>query len=258
MRHLEVATLALSVAVVAAGGEPGVSADAEAARLRARPAPRLDTEPTGPGVHPLGLGGARDGVVLVPPGVHADRPAPLLVFLHGAGGDGARAARLVEPLAAAVGAIVLAPDSRRATWDVILGGFGPDVAFLDAALARVFETCAVDPARIAIAGFSDGASYALTLALANGELFSAAVAFSPGFALPPARQGTPRLFVSHGEWDRVLPVAMTSRRIVVRLEEQGYEVRYLEFDGGHEVPREIAAQAMAWLGWQVEAPARSP
>jgi phospholipase/carboxylesterase len=34
---------------------------------------------------------------------------------------------------------------------------------------------------------------------------------------------------------------------VPQLQAEGYEVDYLEFDGGHEVPGDIARRALAWL-----------
>jgi phospholipase/carboxylesterase len=40
---------------------------------------------------------------------------------------------------------------------------------------------------VALGGFSDGASYALSLDLTNGDLFASLIAFSPGFIqLDPA------------------------------------------------------------------------
>lgn len=59
--------------------------------------------------------------------------------------------------------ILLAPDSRGRTWDFILGDYGPDVRFIDRALDHVFKRYNVHPGHIGIAGFSDGASYALSL-----------------------------------------------------------------------------------------------
>ena len=64
------------------------------------------------------------------------------------------------------GIILLAPDSRGATWDDLpaaQGSFGPDVAFINAALAQTFALYNVDAARLGIQGFSDGATYALGL-----------------------------------------------------------------------------------------------
>ena len=131
--------------------------------------------------------------------------------------------------------------------DVIVGGFGPDVALVDRALETAFGRYAVDPARLAIGGFSDGASYALSLGLTNGDLFTHVLAFSPGFAAPAAERGRPGVFVSHGTEDGVLPVERCSRRIVPRLRRVGYDVEYAEFEGGHTVLPAVAARALAWF-----------
>jgi phospholipase/carboxylesterase len=105
----------------------------------------------------------------------------------------------------------------------------------------------VDPGRLAVGGFSDGASYALSLGVDNGDLFSHVLAFSPGFMAPTRRAGSPRFFVSHGTRDGVLPIERCSRRIVPQLERMGYEVTYREFEGGHTVLPEIALEAVGWF-----------
>lgn len=169
----------------------------------------------------------------------------LVVVLHGAGGDASRALDIWRPEAEEHGLLLLAPKSAAATWDVITGGYGPDVRRLDRLLAEVTATYPVGG--LSISGFSDGASYALSLALANGDVFESCVAFSPGFTAAPAQVGHPRFFISHGIGDRVLPIDRCSRRIVPRLEEEGYDVHYEEFAGGHEVPREIRSRAAGWL-----------
>ncbi|MGQ1797323.1 alpha/beta hydrolase [Kocuria oceani] len=144
---------------------------------------------------------------------------------------------------------VLVPVSRGSTWDGVRDGFGPDVDVIDRALHRAFDAVAVDPERIGIAGFSDGASYALGLGLANGDLFGHVIAFSPGFIPSAARRGQPRILISHGVTDPVLPIDRTSRRIVPALQQTGYDVTYLEFDDAHTVPLDIALKAAEWLGW---------
>jgi phospholipase/carboxylesterase len=193
----------------------------------------------------LGLGDRRDGVLQVPARA-GDERVPLLVLLHGAGGEGSGILRHLGPTAQAAGIAVLAPDARGPTWDAIRDDFGPDVDFLNRALARAFETIAVDPARVAIGGFSDGATYAISLGLINGSLFRRILAFSPGFFVPGERDGRPGLFVSHGTRDDILPIRRSSRAIVPRLKRAGYDVTYREFDGGHEVPPAIAREGMAW------------
>ena len=144
--------------------------------------------------------------------------------------------------------IVLAPDSREVTWDLALGGFGPDVAFLDEALQFTFDRCRVDPTRIALGGFSDGASYALSLGVSNGDLFSHLIAYSPGFYLPATPiVGLPPVFVSHGTEDPILPVSTSRDVIVPELRGSGYDVVYEEFIGAHEVPPAITEGALDWF-----------
>ncbi|MDP9019927.1 MAG: phospholipase [Actinomycetota bacterium] len=174
-------------------------------------------------------------------------PSPMVLLLHGAGGTAeAGLAPLLEP-ADEAGVVLLSPAAQDRTWDALLGGYGPDVAFIDRALDAAFSRQAVDPDHLAIGGFSDGASYALSIGLVNGTLFSHILAFSPGFIAPGRTSGSPRVFVSHGTADDVLPVGATSRRIVPRLQRDGYDVRYREFDGGHVVPPEIAREALDWF-----------
>ncbi|HYO97647.1 MAG TPA: alpha/beta hydrolase-fold protein [Polyangiaceae bacterium] len=195
---------------------------------------------------PLGVGRSRDGFLQVPKAAAGKGHLPLLVFFHGAGGN-ADQAGMVLALAEEHGALLLAIDSRGGTWDVIEGEVGPDVAFLDEALRWTFARFEVAPDKLAVSGFSDGASYALSLGLANGELFSSVLAFSPGFAAPTEVHGEPRVFISHGVHDGVLPIHACSRRLVPRLRSAGYAVEYREFDGGHAVPADIARAAFGWL-----------
>ena len=55
---------------------------------------------------------------------------------------------------------------------MLIGRYGSDIAFIDRALAQIFNRNAIDPSKVAIAGFSDGASYALSVGLTNGDLFT--------------------------------------------------------------------------------------
>ena len=92
-----------------------------------------------------------------------------------------------------------------------------------------------------------GASYALSLGLANGDLFTHVLAFSPGFVVPGPRVGRPAAYVSHGRDDGVLPIERTTRRIVPWLRESGYPVITREFNGAHTVPPAIAEDAVRWV-----------
>lgn len=222
----------------------------EEGRLRARPG--AGDGSGGAGLAALGLDEARDSYLYVPAQAAEAGPAPLMLMLHGAGGHAHHGIGVLREVADQLGVVLLAPASRGATWDVIRGRFGPDVETIDRALALVFARYAVDAARVALAGFSDGASYALSLGLTNGDLFSHVVAFSPGFLRPAQRRGEPPVYVSHGTDDRVLPIDRCSRRIVPALREVGYRTAYHEFTGGHTVPAEVAAEAVRWVAEGVE------
>ncbi len=213
-------------------------------RLSARlPSTSTDERATPPpGLHPLAELGLPDHLLLVPEGV---RPAaPLVVWFHGAGGHAARSVPTVRDATSDAGAVVLLPSSTEATWDLLTGRTGADVGPLDTALGHVLTTW--DLGRLALAGFSDGASYALSLGLANGELAEAVLAFSPGFVSPPSLAGRPRCWVAHGTADTVLPVDRCGRRVVRLLQRQGYPVRYEEFDGAHVVRPDHLVEALRW------------
>ncbi len=219
---------------------------ADESRLLARPR-HPDLAPPPKGESSLGLDSSRDARLYVPPSYDPAKPAPFALALHGATGYGAQTMIGLRELADEHGLIVLTPLSREGTWDAIGGSFGPDVAFINRALTETFRRCAVNPAQLAIAGFSDGASYALSLGLANGDLFPRVIAFSPGFVIPAPHHGKPRIFISHGTRDQILPIDQCSRRIVPELKRQGYAVDYREFDGPHAAPLEMRRAAMEWL-----------
>lgn len=214
-------------------------------RLDSRPRSDTTGSPPPPGVHRLHLGGSAEAVLAVPEA--GAQPWPLLVFFHGAGGSAANSVTAVGEVLAARGVLLLAPSSVASTWDLIAGGLGRDVAVLDAALEAVFASCPVS--RVGMGGFSDGGSYALSLGVANGDLAEALLAFSPGFLAPPAQVGEPRIWISHGDDDRVLPVDRCGRRVSRELAAAGYEVSYDEFSGGHVVrPDRVTAALDWWLG----------
>jgi phospholipase/carboxylesterase len=197
---------------------------------------------------PLGLEVERDGVLYVPD--TAEPGAPVLLFLHGAAGTGRRHLRAVLAAADRYGVVLVAPDSRHPlTWDFIAeGGFGPDVAFVDRVLDAVVDgfDLDVDTSRLAVGGVSDGASYALALGLRNGDVFAAVLAFSPGFLVVPQAVGRPRVFVSHGTSDPILPIDACSRSFIPALVGAGYDVQFHEFDGGHTVPPPVADAGLRW------------
>jgi predicted esterase len=216
--------------------------------LNARPKNSFVATDVNTGIQALGLGGRRDAILYVPKCYNKEKPARLAVMLHGAGGQAEHGFQLIKQYADEQNIILLAPASQQATWDVIVKNFfDDDVVLIDQALSLVFDSFYIDPSHIAIGGFSDGASYALSLGLSNGDLFTHLIAFSPGFYYTVVKAGNPRVFISHGTNDGVLPINSCSRRIVSQLQGLAYDVEYMEFKGEHEIPGNISAAAVNWF-----------
>lgn len=187
----------------------------------------------------------------IPPGA----PAPFLLLLHGAGGKGENMIRKFKAQADKRGIILLAPDSADRTWDVALSmsgntrsppSFGRDVKRLDALLSEAFAHVNADPQQLAVAGFSDGASMALSLGARNAKLFPATLAFSAGGIVPHWTGPPGRVFFAHGAKDPVLPIAIARDSLAPALSESGFTGTFVTFEGGHELPEPVLEQAMTW------------
>jgi phospholipase/carboxylesterase len=228
----------------------------EVPSLQARPVtPQFLIEP---GVHDLGLGGRhlinqstvwRDGFIYIPKVMTTGKPLPLLVWLHGGGGNAVDIKHAL-PLAEELGVVVLALDSRHNTWDAIDSPYGPDVLFIDKALRYIFQRVNIDTQKIGLGGLSDGATYALAVGRSNGDLFThlIAVAAAPWFlASPSALIGKPRILIAHGLKDNVYNVRGSRWAVVPALKRDGYDVTYFEFDGPHWVPMTVASKILCWL-----------
>src|SRR3977135_3260612 len=200
-------------------------------------AARAADDPVRIGQQPPKLGDAsRDGLLYIPQGYKTDVAMPMVLMFHGAG-TAALNVSYPFPIADDLGIIILAPDSRdEATWDMLLHGYGEDVEFIGAALKQTSARCTVDGKRMPIAAHSDGASYALSLGLGTGDTFGKILAFSPGVMQPAEVHGKPKIFISHGLSDPVMPIDITSRTFVPRLKKLGYDVTFREYEGRHGVP----------------------
>jgi phospholipase/carboxylesterase len=188
----------------------------------------------------------RDGTVYVPKSYQAGVLMPLLMMLHGFGGS-AKGVRYTFPLAEEFGVIVIAPESRDLTWGQSIPGFDADVRYLGAAYRYVTGVLDLDRAHVALGGHSDGATYALAMGLAYGEVFNHLMGFSEGIVRPFRKQGKPQVFIAHGVNDNQMPIDRTSRRFVPQLKAEGYDVTYREYAGGHGVSLPIVREAFKWL-----------
>lgn len=198
-----------------------------------------------PGTHDLAEAAGVTGQLHVPAAAAAGA-RPLLLMLHGAGRSREFMQR-VFPVAERHGVITATPHAAGRTWDLIVGEAGVDVASLDRVLAHIFASCSIDRSRLMLGGFSDGASYALSIGLRNGDLFTHLGAFAPGFMRAEPRIGRPRIFISHGTADEVLPLERTGAPVRAQLERWGYDVTFRTFDGGHGIHPDHLEESLEWL-----------
>ncbi|HSA57239.1 MAG TPA: hypothetical protein VLE53_16115 [Gemmatimonadaceae bacterium] len=183
----------------------------------------------------------------MPTGYDPGTAWPLALFFRGAITPARTYLDALLPYVNEFGLVMLAPEATDRTWDLVLGGFGPDVGVIDQALAETFRRVRVDPARVSISGFSDGGSYSLSLGVTNGDFVTRIAAYSPGFFAAAARRGQPQFFITHGTQDAVLPIDATSRPIVTELRRLNYEVDYREFEGPHAVSLSLARESIEWM-----------
>ena len=142
-----------------------------------------------------GLAGAQRYRLFVPPGVGRTELVPLLVMLHGCGqsAEGFANSTRMNQIAVRERFIVLYPEQNhianlQGCWNWYQTRSGQAQAEATAILATISQVCrlqAVDPARIAVVGFSAGAGMAALLAARHPERFRAVAMHSgvgPGVA----------------------------------------------------------------------------
>jgi phospholipase/carboxylesterase len=233
-----------NIGVPSHDGNAGSAKKDHPGRIEARPK-HASGATARPGLRRFRLAPGRECYLLVPATYKENRPAPFILALHGAGANSRGALRLFARPARITGAVLFAPQAESSTWDLMRGGFGPDVDFIDRALESIFNRYAIDPQRVVVGGFSDGASYALSLGITNGDLFRKIIALSPGFVAPGPPHGRPKIFIAHGKDDQVLPFDSTSNAIVPVLRDHGYEVTFRLHPEGH-VPGPRLDDAADW------------
>lgn len=199
------------------------------------------------GRNPLGLFEPRDAVLVVPEGVDPARPTPLMVLFHGGGGHAEKILPMMEQHAMAQGFLLLVPQSRYPTWDIVIAGNGPDRERLDTALAEVNARYRFDPSHICFAGHSDGGSYALSLGLTNGQFVTHIIVSSAGFMSVHRQEGAPRIFMSHGLLDTQIPIERSGRAHSSLLKQAGYDITYMEYNGPHAWQPPVAALSVGFF-----------
>ncbi len=185
--------------------------------------------------------GAQRAVLLVPERIDPARLYPLVTVLHGAGRQDEILAKLFRDEPDTRSALFLIPRSLHPTWDLIAGANRPDLDFLEFAYELIYRRYPIDPDRQALLGYSDGASYGLSVGLSNAAIFSAVMGWAAGFyRIDPTvskSERRPRILLEYGSCDELFPFERVALPTRDSLADLGYEVEFRVDEGGRHWPR---------------------
>jgi len=173
--------------------------------------------------------------ILIPEAYHAGKPAPLVVALHGMGGDensifdaygGA-----FKPAAEQAAFIAVCPKGRDSA-SMYRGSAEQDVMDV---LAEVRRDYRIDPNRIYLMGHSMGGYGTWSIAMAHPDVFAALGPISGG-GNPSGMAMIAQIpeYVVHGDNDPTVPVTQ-SRAMVEAGKKAGASIVYVEVPGGNHM-----------------------
>jgi len=196
--------------------------------------------------------GPHRAALLTPDEIDPDRRYPLITVLHGGDRQDERLAGAYRNEPERRQALFLVPRSLERTWDVITREDRPDLDFLEFAYDLIYRRYPVDPGRQALTGYSDGASYALSIGLSNPRIFLAVMGWAAGFVM---RDDTvseddpkPRVLLEYGTHDPMFPFERVALPMRQKLERAGYEVEFRTDEGGRHWPSgEFRPESLNWF-----------
>ncbi len=182
-------------------------------------------------------------ILTIPPPGECPGSCPLIVVLHGYGGEARNNAEIYRRVAAKLGAIVAAPSALRPG----PAGRGFSWTFRDEAewwvlraMDRVSAEHPVDPERVVLAGFSQGANVALGVGLRHPRRFAGLLPVAGHYdpsRMPAATRGGPRIYLLTGSRD---PRVDSFRAAERQLAGAGLDVRLRIVPGvGHSYPQRV-------------------
>jgi len=220
------------------------------------PEPRDEESPTG--WVTVERGDSR-AVLLTPEEIDPERRYPLVTILHGAGRQDELLVKACRDAPEKHEALFLIPRSVHPTWDLIACDDRPDLDFLTFAYDLIYRRYPIDPERQALVGYSDGASYALSVGLSNPHIFRAVMAWAAGFlALDTGQLSAddpkPELLLEYGTHDELFPFEQVAEPMRESLEKLGYRVEFRADQGGRHWPSgDFQPDALDWFfseGWE--------
>jgi phospholipase/carboxylesterase len=190
--------------------------------------------------------------VYVPEYYTPDRAWPLVMALHGGGGNGRGFLWRWLRDARSLGVILVTPTALGQTWALM--GEDADTANLSRILQSVRNRWTIDPAKVLLTGMSDGGTFSYVTGLEAASPFThlapVAATFHPLMAQiadASRLRGLP-IHIVHGALDWMFPVE-TARQTRDALTAASANVTYREIDNlSHCYPREMNAPILEWLG----------
>jgi phospholipase/carboxylesterase len=196
--------------------------------------------------------GRGSGVLLTPDEIDPERQYPLVTVFHGAGRQDEMLVKAYRDEPDRRDAFFFVPRSVEPTWDLIVGSGQADFEFLEFAYDLIYRRYPIDPRRQALIGYSDGASYALSLALSNPGFFDAAMCWAAGFVVVDrgstgSESRKARIYLEYGTHDELFPFQQIALPMRENLERAGYEVEFSVDEGGRHWPSgDFQPEALAW------------
>jgi predicted esterase len=211
--------------------------------------PRGEASPTG--FVQLEQGPSR-AVLLTPEEIDPEVRYPLITVFHGAGRQDEMLVKACRAEPERRQALFLVPRSVEPTWDLITGVGEADLEFLEYAWDLIYRRYPVDAERQVLLGYSDGASYALSIALSNPGFFDAALCWAAGFVVVDrsaiGRAGRKsRVYLEYGTHDPIFPFEQIALPMRENLRAAGHEVEFSVDEGGRHWPSgTFQREALEW------------
>jgi dipeptidyl aminopeptidase/acylaminoacyl peptidase len=180
----------------------------------------VDVEVAAAPGEPRALDSRRHVALVLPPGIAAARPRPLIVFLHGR--DGSRSTPstlrcLVRPALGRIAPIILGPFSQHGEW------WSPeDAGFVLGLVKAALRDWHVPPERVVIMGYSNGGIATWVFARLYPAVFSAAIPMASSAAVIG---DTPLpVYAIHGSKDEQFDIEPV-RAAIQLLAQRGFDVQ---------------------------------
>jgi pimeloyl-ACP methyl ester carboxylesterase len=190
-----------------------------------------------PDVYTEAVGGRIDrghAYLYIPASIDRSKPAPVLVFFHGSGGNFKAYTWLLSKLAERLGAVLIAPSNGMGDWSHVQAG-----QVLDQALREASKTVVIDQTRVDVVGLSNGGLAVSQLLTREAWKFRSFVFISPVFdtellgeITTPTAKGSATVYVLTGQQDDRIPLTYVANQ-VSRLKRRGVDATVKVLDGAN-------------------------